>query len=63
VPIPCPPGQAGILGTVPLAHLGHWYLWVPYAIPVVVVLGASVHALRQQRREDAAREEVKEPPS
>jgi heme exporter protein D len=47
---------------VPLAHLGHWYLWVPYAIPVVVVLGASVHALRQQRREDAAREEVKEPP-
>jgi hypothetical protein len=38
--------------TVPLAHLGHWYLWVPYAIPVIVVLAASIHAFRQQRRED-----------
>jgi hypothetical protein len=37
---------------VPLAHLGHWYLWVPYMIPVVVVLAASLHAFRQQRRED-----------
>jgi hypothetical protein len=42
---------------VPLAHLGHWYLWVPYAIPVIVVLAASFHALRQQRREDREREE------
>jgi len=62
VPVPWSRRQAGILTAVPLAHLGHWYLWVPYAIPVVVVLGASVHALRQQRREDAAREEVEEPP-
>jgi hypothetical protein len=36
----------------PLAHLGHWYLWIPYAIPVVVVLAASIHAIREQRRED-----------
>jgi preprotein translocase subunit YajC len=43
---------------VPLAHLGHWYLWVPYAIPVVVVLAASFHALRQQRREDREREKT-----
>ena len=35
-----------------LAHLGHWYLWVPYAVPVAIVLGASFRALRQQRRED-----------
>jgi hypothetical protein len=35
-----------------LAHLGHWYLWVPYAIPVVIVLAASFRAFRQQRRED-----------
>jgi len=35
-----------------LAHLGHWYLWVPYAIPVLIVLGASFRAFRQQRRED-----------
>ena len=34
-----------------LAHVGHWYLWVPYVIPVVVVLGASYLAFRQQRRE------------
>ncbi|MFL5907944.1 MAG: hypothetical protein ACJ75Z_10170 [Solirubrobacterales bacterium] len=46
---------------LPLAHLGHWYLWVPYAIPVVVVLAASFHALRQQRREDREREEAEKP--
>ena len=34
-----------------LAHVGHWYLWVPYAVPVVVVFGASFRAFRQQRRE------------
>ena len=37
-----------------LAHVGHWYLWVPYLIPVVIVLGASLRAFRQQRREDRA---------
>ena len=46
---------------IPLAHLGHWYLWIPYAIPVVVVLAASLHAFRQQRREDRDRESVEEP--
>ena len=38
-----------------LAHVGHWYLWVPYMIPVAIVLGASFRALRQQRREDRER--------
>jgi hypothetical protein len=37
-----------------LAHVGHWYLWVPYAIPVLIVLGASLRAFRQQRQEDRA---------
>jgi hypothetical protein len=37
---------------LPLAHVGHWYLWIPYVIPVLVVLAASLHAFRQQRRED-----------
>jgi hypothetical protein len=32
--------------------VGHWYLWVPYVIPVVIVLGASFRAFKQQRRED-----------
>jgi hypothetical protein len=40
---------------LPLAHVGHWYLWIPYVIPVVVVLAASLHAFRQQRREDRER--------
>jgi len=47
-----------VIFTAPLAHIGHWYLWVPYAIPVIVVLAASFHALRQQRREDREREEA-----
>ncbi|MGA8217239.1 MAG: hypothetical protein WB771_01630 [Solirubrobacterales bacterium] len=45
---------------LPLAHLGHWYLWIPYAIPVIVVLAASLHAFRQQRREDRDGEDVEE---
>ncbi len=46
---------------IPLAHVGHWYLWVPYAIPVVIVLGASLRAFRQQRREDRLRQEAENP--
>jgi hypothetical protein len=48
------------MSALPLAHLGHWYLWIPYVIPVVVVLAASLHAFRQQRREDRDRESVEE---
>jgi hypothetical protein len=44
-----------------LAHLGHWYLWVPYAIPVLIVLGASLRAFRQQRREDRAQGQAGKP--
>jgi heme exporter protein D len=55
-----PRPEAGIVSVVPLAHLGHWYLWIPYAIPVIVVLGASIHALRQQRREDRERDRAEE---
>jgi hypothetical protein len=40
-----------------LAHVGHWYLWIPYLIPVVIVLGVSLRALRQQRREDRAHDQ------
>jgi hypothetical protein len=38
-----------------LAHVGHWYMWVLYAVPVLVVIAASVHALIDQRREDHER--------
>jgi hypothetical protein len=34
-----------------LAHIGHWYEWVPYLIPVVIVLIASARAFIHQRRE------------
>jgi hypothetical protein len=44
-----------------LAHVGHWYLWVPYAIPVVIVLGASLRAFTQQRREDRAQQHAGKP--
>jgi hypothetical protein len=44
-----------------LAHVGHWYLWVPYAIPVLIVLGASLRAFRQQRRGDRAQEQAGKP--
>jgi hypothetical protein len=37
---------------LPLAHAGHWALWVLYLVPVVIVLGATVKAFLDQRRED-----------
>lgn len=36
---------------LPLAHAGHWLLWVLYLVPVLIVLGAVAWALIQQRRE------------
>jgi len=40
-----------VTGTLPLAHAGHWALWVLYAVPVVVVLGATTQAFIRERRE------------
>jgi ABC-type multidrug transport system permease subunit len=34
----------------PLAHVGHWAIWVLYAIPVVIVLGSIVFTLVRDRR-------------
>jgi cytochrome c-type biogenesis protein CcmH/NrfF len=39
---------------LPIAHAGHWAIWILYAVPVVVVLGSIVLQLRRQRREDGA---------
>jgi hypothetical protein len=39
-----------------LAHVGHWYMWLLYAVPVLVVIAASVRALIDQRREDRQRQ-------
>jgi hypothetical protein len=38
-----------------LAHVGHWWTWVLYLIPVIVVIAASARALIEQRREDRER--------
>jgi hypothetical protein len=40
----------------PLAHIGHWYMWLLYAVPVLVVIAASLRALVDQHREDRERE-------
>ena len=50
-----------ILGPMPpLAHAGHWAIYVLYAVPVVIVLGAiGVNMLRDRR----ARRSAGEPPA
>jgi hypothetical protein len=40
---------------LPLAHAGHWALWVLYAIPILIVAFAIVRSTLAQRR--ASREE------
>ena len=49
---------------LPVAHAGHWALWVLYAVPVFIVLGSIVVQMRRDRREgdeldagDAGRDE------
>ncbi len=41
-------GVAEIL--LPLAHVGHWWTYVLYAVPVIIVLGSVVSTLIKQRR-------------
>jgi hypothetical protein len=36
---------------LPLAHAGHWAIYVLYAVPILIVLGSIVAALIRQRRE------------
>ena len=35
---------------MPLAHLGHWWLYVLYAVPVIIVLASVVTTTLRQRR-------------
>jgi hypothetical protein len=39
---------AGLL--LPLAHLGHWYFYPLYALPVVIVLWSAISTARRERR-------------
>jgi hypothetical protein len=34
----------------PIAHVGHWLMWVLYAVPVVIVLGSIVVSVIRDRR-------------
>jgi hypothetical protein len=38
------------MSALPLAHAGHWALWILYAVPVVVVIGSIVVTMRRERR-------------
>jgi hypothetical protein len=37
--------------TPPLAHVGHWWTYVLYAVPVIIVLASVVMTLIRERRE------------
>jgi hypothetical protein len=34
---------------LPLAHLGHWYFWPLYALPVLVVLWSAISSALRER--------------
>jgi hypothetical protein len=35
---------------LPLAHAGHWALYVLYALPILIVLGSIVATMLRDRR-------------
>jgi hypothetical protein len=39
---------------LPIAHAGHWAIWLLYAVPVVIVLGSIVVQLRRDRDDSEA---------
>jgi len=39
---------------LPIAHVGHWAIWLLYAVPVVIVLGSIVVQLRRDRDDSEA---------
>jgi len=51
--------EAATIG-LPLAHAGHYALYVLYAVPVLVVIGSIVSSVVRDRR---ARREGLNPPS
>lgn len=41
---------------IPLAHVGHWWGYILYAVPALIVFVATIHSLITQRRERRAEE-------
>ena len=35
---------------LPIAHAGHWAIWVLYAVPLIIVVASIVNSLRRERR-------------
>jgi hypothetical protein len=40
--------------SLPLAHLGHWWSYILYAVPLAVVIGSIIVTTRQDKREREA---------
>ena len=38
---------------LPVAHAGHWALWILYAVPLIVVVASIVTSIRRERRRAA----------
>jgi hypothetical protein len=38
---------------LPLAHIGHWWTYILYAVPVIIVLASVVTTLIKERRGDS----------
>ena len=43
---------------IPLAHVGHWWIYVLYAVPVIIVLVSVAVTLVRQRREAAEEQDA-----
>ena len=37
---------------LPIAHAGHWAIYVLYAVPVFIVLGSIARTMIRERRND-----------
>jgi cytochrome c-type biogenesis protein CcmH/NrfF len=48
---------------LPLAHAGHWILWILYALPVIVVVASIVISARRERRRDGAPDSTEAEPA
>jgi cytochrome c-type biogenesis protein CcmH/NrfF len=38
------------MSPLPIAHAGHWAIYVLYAVPVIIVLGSVVMTMLRERR-------------
>lgn len=44
--------------SLPLAHAGHWAVWILYAVPILAVLATiAINARREDDREQGAHED------